>query len=79
VVASTLDSLIARDLRQHLTFERLKTAFAPADTAHGINFYFNQLHLKLDLTTLGIALLAFVLAEVFRQGVLLKQENDLTV
>lgn len=76
---SVLDWLISRDLRQHLTFDHIRTGFASADTAGGMNFYFGQQHLKLDFTTLWIALLAFVLAEVFRQGVLLKQDHDLTV
>jgi len=79
VVASALDWLIGRDLRQHLALGRLTTSFASADGAGGIDFHFDELHLRLDLTTLWIALLAFVLAEVFRQAVLLKQENELTV
>jgi len=80
VVASALDWLIGRDLRQHLAVGHLTTNFASADTAGGINFYFSELlHLRLDLTTLLAALLAFVLAEVFRQAVLLRQESELTV
>jgi len=79
VAACALDWLIARDLRQHLTLEHLSTGFISADVSGAINFYFGQLHLTLDVTTLGVALLAFVLAEVFRQGVRLKQENELTV
>ena len=79
VVASALDWLIARDLHQHLTLGYLRTEFVAANVDGDINFFFNRWHLQLDLPTLGIALLAFVLAEVFRQGVLLKQENELTV
>ncbi|HTT57240.1 MAG TPA: DUF2975 domain-containing protein [Opitutaceae bacterium] len=79
VVFNAVDWLIARDLRQHLTLERLQTDFNAADTSGAMNFSFGSQHLAFNLTTLWIALLAFVLAEIFRQGVLMKQENELTV
>lgn len=79
VLNSVLDWSIASDLRQHLAINGLSTGFLSADTEGGINFFFGQLHLKLDLSTLLIGLLAFALAEVFRQGVLMKEEHELTV
>ncbi len=79
LVSSALDTLIGSDLRQHLAVGRIRTDFVSADVAGGINFFFNQYHLNLDLTTLGIALFAFVFAAVFRQGVLLREDSALTV
>lgn len=77
--ASVLDWMIGHDLRQHLTLDHLRTDFVSADAIGGLHFVFNELHLTLDLTIVGVALLGFVLAEVFRQGVLLQQDHDLTV
>ena len=79
LLASVLDWVIGHDLRQHLTLDHLRTSFVSADAIGGLSFAFNELHVTLDLTIIGVALLAFVLAEVFRQGVLLQQDHDLTV
>jgi hypothetical protein len=76
---SALDWFIARDLLQHISIAGLRTAFVSADYEGGMNFWVNQLHIKLDLTSVFMALLAFALSEVFRQGLLLRQENELTV
>ncbi len=79
LVFSVLDWLIARDLREHLTIGNLNTAFVAANEPGSMNFFLNEKHLSLNLTVLWIALLAFVFAEIFRQGMRLKQENDLTI
>jgi len=79
LLASVLDWVIGHDLRQHLTLDHLRTAFVSADPIGGLSIFINELHVTLDLTIVGGALLTFVLAEVFRQGVLLQQDHDLTV
>jgi len=79
LLASVLDWVIGHDLRQHLTLDHLRTAFVSADAIGGLSIFINELHVTLDLTIVGGALLTFVLAEVFRQGVLLQQDHDLTV
>lgn len=76
---SVLDWWIAADLRQHLMIKGLDTVFLSADTEGGFNFFLGQLHLKLDLTTVFIGLIAFAIAEVFRQGVAMKEESELTI
>jgi hypothetical protein len=81
LLTSVLDWAISHDLRQHLTLDHLRTAFVSADAIGGLSLFWtvNELHVTLDLTIVGVALLTFVLAEVFRQGVLLQQDHDLTV
>jgi len=79
ILNSALDWWIAGDLRQHLMIKDLNTGFLSADTEDGFNIFFSQLHLKLDLTTVLIGLIAIALAEVFRQGMLMKEESELTV
>ncbi len=79
LIVSRLDWVIGHDLRQHLAIERFRTDFVAAITDTSLNFAYNEKHLSINLTVILIALFALVMAEVFRQGVLLKQENDLTI
>ena len=74
-----LDHWIGEALRRHVTPTGFQTSFAPARFGGGLNFSIPGTHFQLDVTTLALGLFALVLSEVFRQGVILREDSELTV
>jgi hypothetical protein len=73
-IGNGLNHLISRNL----SLELLDTDFSSASRG-AVRLFLLPPHLDLDLTAIFFGLFAFALAEVFSQGLLLKEENDLTV
>jgi hypothetical protein len=74
VFSYVLVHLLARDLpNQYLN------AFKAIGTGENVTISMIGASWSLDPTALFLGLFAFTLAEVFRQGLLLRQENELTI
>ena len=78
-LVAILSNLFARLISRDLGLNELSTGFRSESTGEVVRFVLARPHLHADVTTALLGLFALALAEVFHQGLLLKEENDLTV
>jgi hypothetical protein len=78
-LVAILSNLFAHLISRDLGLNELTTGFRSESTGEVVRFVLAGPHLHADLTTALLGLFALALAEVFHQGLLLKDENDLTV
>jgi hypothetical protein len=79
-VGSVLDYYISTYLAAHVELHGITTSFlSPPSGDFDANVLFGHVHFRLSLNCVFWGLCMFALAEVFRQGLLLREENELTV
>ncbi len=76
---NAFNASVAHELRDHLVTPGVSTSFFPATRGGSIWFMLGHAHLAFDLALLFQGLLALALAEIFRQGLLLREDSELTV
>lgn len=76
---SVLDYATAQHLLEHAQVTGFKTEFLPVQSGEGTSLFFHHLRINIPFTGIFWALCTFALAEAFRQGLKLREENDLTI
>jgi hypothetical protein len=73
------DRVIAHYLEQHAAVQDVKVKITVPHTDSGINLHAGHYAININLEGILSGLLVLALGEVFRQGLALKQENELTI